>query len=95
MTSRGREHQPFVKQIADRIWRLGLRLPALTVLEAGRPFAFVAGQALWITQPALALVVPRDLLSQTAELLEDPEAVNSLIKLLSVDQAKIWEQRDG
>ena len=88
MTSRGPEQQAFVNQVADRIRQLGFRLPALAVLEAGRPLAFVAGQLLWLTQPALALVMPRELLSQTAELLEDPEAVNSLVKLLDVERSE-------
>jgi hypothetical protein len=88
MTSRGREQQAFAYQVADRIRQLGFRLPVLTVLEAGRPLTFVAGQMLWLTQPALALVMPRDVLSQTAELLEDPEAVNSLIELLDGERSE-------
>lgn len=88
MTSRGPEQQAFVNQVADRIQQLGFQLPALAILEAGRPLAFVAGQFLWLTQPALALVVPRERLSQTAELLEDPEAVDSLVKLLDEERSK-------
>ncbi|UCG23586.1 MAG: hypothetical protein JSW55_15790 [Chloroflexota bacterium] len=87
MTSRGQEQQLFAIQVADHIRQLGLRLPALTLLEAGRPLAFVAGQMLWLTQPALALIVPREHLSQSAELLEDPAAVDMLIKLLDVERS--------
>ncbi|HSG15243.1 MAG TPA: hypothetical protein VLE70_02825 [Anaerolineae bacterium] len=88
MTSRGREQQAFVSHVADRIRQLGFRYPVLAVLEAGQPFAFVAGQMLWLSQPALALVMPREVLAQTAEMLEDPEAVSSLIRLLGEQRSE-------
>ena len=86
MTSRGREKQWFAIQAADRIRQLGLQLPAQIVLEAGRPLAFVAGQLLWLAQPALSLMAPRDELAKAAELLEDPEGVSALIELLGREQ---------
>jgi hypothetical protein len=82
MTSRGREQHDFASQVADRLRQLGLRQPALTALEIGRPFAFVAGQLLWLAQPLLGLLTPRDTLSQLAELLEEPESVGMLIESL-------------
>ena len=83
MTSRGRERQNSVVQVADRIRRLGLELPAVTLLEAGRPLALVAAQLVWLTQPFLSLLMPSRDLAETAELLEDPESVGALIEALS------------
>lgn len=88
MTSRGRAQKTFVLQVAERIRHLGFRRPSLTILEAGRPLAFVAGQLVWLSQPVLALVMPRDLLSRTAELLEDPQALDSLIELLGEEKGE-------
>lgn len=82
MTSRGRDRQGSVIQIADRIRQHGLALPAVALLEAGRPLAFVAGQLVWLTQPFLSLIVPRHELTEAAELLEDPESMSALIELL-------------
>lgn len=82
MTSRGPEKQVLAIKVADQIRQLGLQLPALVVLEAGRPLAFVAGQLLWLAQPMLALFLTRGEVSRAAELLEDPESVQSIIELL-------------
>lgn len=82
MTSRGRDRHGTVQQVADRIRRLGLGMPALVVLEAGRPLAFIGAQLVWLAQPLLALMMPRQKVAGAAELLEDPEAVSALIELL-------------
>lgn len=82
MTSRGRDRQGAVIQVADRIRRLGLASPAAELLEAGRPLAFVAAQMVWLSQPVLALVLPSREVADAARLLEDPESVSALIDLL-------------
>jgi hypothetical protein len=68
--------------VADLIRRLGLASPAAVLLETGRPFAFIVGQLVWLSQPVLALIFPNRQLAGAAELLEDPESVNALIALL-------------
>ena len=76
------EKEAHITQIADKICQQGWRLPALLALEAGRPLTFVMGQLLWVAQPALSLVLPGQMIRQTARLLEDSESVNQLIDCL-------------
>lgn len=73
---------PFLEQVAAFIEARGLRLPTLLLLEAGRPLTFLGGQLLWIAQPALSLIMPGQWLQQTAQLLEEPEAIEALIARL-------------
>jgi len=70
---------PFLEQVVSFVRERGLRLPLLLMLQAGRPLAFLGGQFLWIAQPALSLILPGQWLHQTAQLLEEPEAVEALI----------------
>jgi hypothetical protein len=72
------ESKKQVDQVAASLVRGGWRLPALIVLEAGRPLAFLGGQLLWLAQPALSLFMPGDSIRRTAEFLEDPEMVDAL-----------------
>ncbi len=76
------EKDALITQIADHICRHGWRLPALIALEAGRPLTFVMGQLLWVAQPALSLLIPSQMVRQTAHLLEDPATVKQLIARL-------------
>jgi hypothetical protein len=73
---------PFLEQVATFIQEHNLRLPLLLMLETGRPLAFLGGQLLWIAQPALSLILPGQWIQQTAQLLEEPEAVTALIARL-------------
>ena len=82
MASRGKEDDTFLHQLADRINRYGLRTAAVIGLEAGRPLAFFGGQLLWMMQPVLGLVVPGEDVSRTARILEDPAALEKLVRLL-------------
>lgn len=90
MTSRERDEQGNVFQVADRIRRLGLQSPALVALEAGRPLAFLAAQLVWLAQPALALFLPGGELTRLAEILEDRESVKTLIDLLGREPGDSW-----
>ena len=85
MTSQGLESKDFVEQAAEVIRQHGLRLPALVILEASRPFAFLGGQLLWVLQPTLGLLAPRATIGELAHLLEDPKAIDSLIATLDAD----------
>ena len=78
------EHDVFLEQIANTIYRRGLRTPVLIALEAGEPLAFLGGQLLWLVQPFLSLIIPNKLVRQTAQLLEEPAAVQALIKHLEM-----------
>lgn len=82
MSRRGLNNEQIVGQVADAICDHGLRLPALVGLEAGRPLALFGGQALWLLQPALGLVISREWIGQVAQMLEEPAAVSELIDVL-------------
>ena len=71
MTSREMEKENFVSQIADYLYAHGLGSTALVGLEAGRPLTFLGGQLLWILQPLMGLIFPKDLISKIAVILED------------------------
>jgi hypothetical protein len=86
VTSQGLESKDFVEQAAEAIRQHGLRLPALVVLEASRPFAFLGGQLLWVLQPTLGFLMPRVAIGEFARLLENPKAIDSLIAILEVDE---------
>jgi ABC-type proline/glycine betaine transport system permease subunit len=85
MTSRVVEDEAFVTHVADLICQHGLGHFVLVGLEVGRPLAFIAGQLLWVLQPALGLVLARDDVSKLAHLMEDPIALEHLINLLGTD----------
>lgn len=70
------------RRLARHIARRGLRTPALVALEAGRPLAFVAGQLVWMAQPALSLLWPRQEVGRIARLLETPDGWERLIQCL-------------
>lgn len=79
--------ESFISQAATVIHRYGWQTPALIFLGAGHPFTFLSGQLLWLAQPALSLVMPSDIVRQTALLLEEPEAVQVLITKLETEGA--------
>lgn len=68
-----------IGRVARAIRRTGLRVPVLLLLDAGAPLAPIAGQLLYVGQPALALVTGRSAISTLAGVLEDPAAVAALI----------------
>lgn len=77
--------EKFLRQVAERVQRRGLRGPALLALQAGRPLLLVAGQLLWIAQPALTLLGSGRQAGQLAQLLERPEAADFLLSFLEED----------
>lgn len=87
MTSPGLESKDFVEQAAEVIRQHRLRLPALIALEVCRPIAFLGGQFLWVLQPTLGVFAPRAVIGGLARTLEDPEAIDSLIARLEIDEA--------
>lgn len=86
MTSRELQNQAFIDQVADALCLRGWRLPALTVLEAGRPLAFLGGQLLWLLQPVAGPLVSREFVGATARLLEEPSGVDALIRRLEAGE---------
>ena len=79
--------ESFIDLVVQIIRRHGLQMPALLLLEAGRPVTFLCGQFLWVAQPALSLLVAPDQIGQMAALLEDPTAVRTLTAKLEAAEA--------
>lgn len=75
----------FLRQVADTVQRRGLRGPVALALQAGRPLMLVAGQLLWIAQPALSLLGTGKQVGQLAQLLEKPGAADLLLTFLEED----------
>ena len=67
-----------LNRLGCQLERLGLTAPALLLLEAHRPLAFLFGQALRVASPLLG----SERVSGCADLLEDPASVETLIRRL-------------
>ena len=83
ITSRNMENKRLVSQMANLLKARGLAGTALILLEVGGPLAFLVGQLIWVVQPAMGLVIPRERLADLATILEDPQAIKQLIGYLS------------
>lgn len=76
------EDKGLSQRLARQITQRGLQTPARVALEAGRPLAFLAGQLLWVAQPALSLLWPRHEVGRVARLFETPDGWETLIQCL-------------
>lgn len=79
------DQDTFLRALAGELASRGLRLPAMIMLAAGRPLAFLLGQVLWVAQPAASLFWSRSEIATFANLLEDDQAVARLQDYLSRD----------
>lgn len=67
-----------VNQIVKRVQSWGAVSLVSALLDAGRPLAFLGGQALWVAQPALSVFMDPQRVADYAHLLERPEALDLL-----------------
>ena len=74
-------------QIATSLGRNGFRIPALIALRIGHPLTFIGGQLLWVAQPALSLLLPARTVGMLAQILEEPAAVQGLLRRLEADDS--------
>ena len=72
----------FSHKVAHKIAALGLTTPAIFLLEAHKPLAFLGSQLLLIAQPTLDILLPSHLLRNTADLLADTDQVEQLLTQL-------------
>jgi hypothetical protein len=79
----------FVEKIANKIIDLGLTVPAIFLLEAHKPLAFVGSQLLLVAQPTLDLFLPDQFAGNLAGLLAEPADIDQLLIRLeaSTDQS--------
>lgn len=75
-----------MRRVAAATRQRGLRGLAILMLQAGRPLTFVAGQLMWIAQPALSLLWSPRQIGMLAHLLEKPGATDLLLDYLSEDE---------
>jgi hypothetical protein len=68
---------------ATSLHSAGLDGLAGTLLGAAAPLSVLGAQVLWVAQPVLGLVVPRDEIGDLAHLLSDPEGVAWLREILT------------
>lgn len=72
----------FIENIAAKIEALGLIAPAVLLLEAHKPLAFLGSQLLLVAQPTLELFLPRHLTRSSIDLMADPAQLERLITSL-------------
>ena len=78
----------FVQKVADKITNLGLAGPAILLLEANKPLAFLGSQLLLVAQPTLNIFISPHLTQQTINLLTDSDQLEQLIQALETDPAQ-------
>jgi len=78
----------FVQKVADKITDLGLAGPAVLLLEANKPLAFLGSQLLLVAQPTLNIFVSPHLTQQTINLLTDSAQLEQLIQALETGPAQ-------
>jgi hypothetical protein len=74
-----------IVQIVQTIQRLRLTTPAIMILEANKPFSFIASQFLLMAEPALTFFLNSDRPHQYALLLEDRANVELLLRRLEAE----------
>jgi hypothetical protein len=78
----------FIQNLAHKITALGLTGPAILLLEANKPLAFVSSQLLLVAQPTLNIFFASHLTHQAIDLLADPAQVEQLIAALETCPAQ-------
>lgn len=72
----------FVEQVAQKIFDIGLATPAILLLEAHKPLAFLASQLLLIAQPTLNLFFSPPTTENYINLLAEEAQLEQLISRL-------------
>lgn len=75
----------FIEKVADKIKDLGLTAPVILLLEANKPLVFIGSQLLLIAQPTLDLLLPRNIIQNSIDLLADPTQLERLIVALETE----------
>ena len=72
----------FIEKAANKINELGLTGPAIILLEAHKPLAFVSSQLLLVAQPTLDIFFARNFTRNLADLFADSAQVEQFIVTL-------------
>ena len=83
----------FIEKVAHKINELGLSMPAIFLLEAHKPLAFLSSQLLLVAQPTLDIFLPQNFTKQAINLLADPTQLEQL--MVSLEAKTITSQQSG
>ncbi|MCB0193282.1 MAG: hypothetical protein KDJ65_15155 [Anaerolineae bacterium] len=86
------EKNDFAEKVANKIFNLGLTAPAIFLLEAHKPLAFLGSQLLLIGQPVLNIFLSHHLTSNAVTLFENPEHLETLITHLETKANQPFNQ---
>jgi len=75
-------HNLFIEQLAEKITTSGLTMPAVLLLEAHKPLAFLVSQMLLVAQPSLNLFISPTFTQNLTNLLAEDEQLEQLITTL-------------
>ena len=78
----------FTDTVANKISALGLTLPAILMLEAHKPLAFLGSQLLLVMQPTLDIFLPHHLTHNATNLLADSDELEALIAKLETKRSR-------
>lgn len=91
--SRDRSEQ-LITQLAQRIGRWRLTLPAIMFLEVIRPLSFLASQGLLLCQPLVEFIHRGPQVAEYAGLMADRANVDRLVTLLERERSVCGKERD-
>jgi hypothetical protein len=80
------ENRHIWKKWADVLHRWGMQEMAATMLEAIGPLKFIGAQAVYISQPILDTIMPKDTITAIANLLDKPEEAEAFTTFLRQHQ---------
>ena len=60
-------------------------MPAILLLEAHKPLAFLGSQLLLVAQPTFDIFFPKNFIGNLAELLAEPQQLEQLIRRLETE----------
>jgi hypothetical protein len=90
----GDRSEQLIEQLAQRIGRWRLTLPAILFLEVIRPLSFLASQGLLLCQPLVEFIYREPQVTEYAGLMADRANVDRLVALLERDRSVCGEERD-
>lgn len=78
------EQQSLVDELAERVVRHRLAVPAMMLLETFTPMNMLGSSTLHMASPLWRIVVPASRIDQAARLLEHREAIPALISAIDI-----------
>ena len=80
------QSEQLIEHLTELISRWRLTVPAILLLQATRPLAFIASQGLLLCQPLLSFVYDAPRIEGYAELLADRASIDRLVSRLEEEE---------